>query len=342
MDTGMMPLELSKMKRRPIAPWLSHVLATCVLVSAAASPLNAQVEFVRNGDAQIDIRINGEPFSSYHFGPAVPKPFLAPLRTASGIVITRRYPMEEVPGESHDHQHHRGLWIGYGEINGFNFWENEFHYNRDQPPKYDPAKLGTVALVRFNQVKSGRSSGDIDGLYRWMGPHGAVLMEERRVLTFYAQPDLRTIDVSVTLTAKRAVHFGDSKEGFFGMRLADSMTEKSGGVMTNSEGAQTEKDVWGKRANWVDYDGTVAGQKVGVAIFDAPENFNHPTRWHARAYGLFAANPFGYKDFEPKGTGVGGHDLKPGQSLHFRYRVLIHSGDLSKKELDTAYTEFAK
>ncbi len=338
----MMPFEFSEMKRRTIAAWCSRLLATWVLVSAATSPLGAQVELIRNGDAQIDIRINGEPFSSYYFGPAVPKPFLSPLRTASGIVITRRYPMEEVAGESHDHQHHRGLWIGYGEINGFNFWENEFHYRSDQPPKYDPAKLGTIALVRINELNSGRSSGDIDGLYQWVDPHRAVLLEEHRVLTFYAQSDVRTIDVSVTLTAKRAVHFGDTKEGFFGMRLADSMTEKSGGVITNSEGAQTEKDVWGKRANWVDYNGTVGGQKIGVAIFDAPENFNHPTRWHARAYGLFAANPFGYKDFEPRGTGTGGHELRPGESLHFRYRILIHSGDLPKKAIDQAYADFAK
>ncbi len=329
------------MKRRPNIPGLFLLLTTWALLDTGR-PLDAQVEIIKNDDAQIDIRINGEPFSSYHFGHSFPKPFLSPLRTASGLVITRRYPMEEVAGESHDHQHHRGLWIGYGEINGFNFWENEFHYNSDQPPKYDPAKLGTIALIRFNEIKSGRQMGDIDGLFQWVDPHGGVLLEERRVLTFYAQPDLRTMDMSITLTAKRPVHFADTKEGFLGMRLADSMTEKNGGVITNSEGAQTEKDVWGKRANWVDYAGTVAGQKVGIAIFDSPENFNHPTRWHARAYGLFAANPFGLKDFEPKSTERGGHDLKSGESLHFRYRVIIHPGDLPKRAIEDAYAEFIK
>ena len=288
----MMPLEVSKMKERLNTPFLPRFLAACAFLTMATSSLHAQVEIIKNADAQLDIRINGEPFSSYHFGVDFPKRFLSPIRRAMGVVVTRNFPMEDIPGESHDHQHHRGLWIGYGEINGLNFWENEFHYNRDQPPKYDPAKLGVITLVRFNEVKSGNATGDIDGTYNWGGPHGTVILEERRALTFHAQPDVRTIDISSTLTAKTSVHFADSKEGFFGIRLADSMTEKNGGVMTNSEGAQTEKDVWGKRANWVDYVGTIAGSKVGVAILDSPENFNHPTRWHARAYGLFAANPF--------------------------------------------------
>ena len=75
------------------------------------------------------------------------------------------------------------------------------------------------------------------------------------------------------------------------------MTEDKGGRMVNAEGKETEKNVWGKQSPWVDYYGPVAGKTVGVAIFDNPGNPRHPTYWHSRAYGLFAANPFGLHDF---------------------------------------------
>jgi hypothetical protein len=167
-------------------------------------------------------------------------------------------------------------------------------------------------------------------------------MEEHRVMTFYAEPDIRTVDVDLTFTAKTPIKFADTKEGFFAIRLADSMTEKNGGIMTNSEGAQTEKNVWGKRADWVDYDGTVEGQKVGIVIFDNPQNLNHPPRWHSRAYGLFAVNPFGLRDFDAKAEARGGYQLGAGDSLHLRYRVIIHPGDVPKRKIERWYADYAK
>ena len=112
--------------------------------------------------------------------------------------------------------------------------------------------------------------------------------------------------------------------------------------MTNSEGVQTEKNVWGKRADWVDYDGTIDAQKVGVLIFDNPQNPNHPPRWHSRAYGLFAVNPFGVKDFDPQASDKGGYSLSNGQSLRFRYRVIVHPGDVPKKKIAAWYSDYSK
>lgn len=332
------------MKRFPWFASPSHpvlILTLSVFSTVLPAKMQGQVELVKDGTDQIAIRINGQPFSEFYFGAAYPKPFLAPLRTSTGTVVTRKYPMETVDGESRDHQHHRGLFIGYGEIDGVNFWENEFKYLSGAPKNFDPAKNGKMTLDKLNSVKSGKRKGDIDATFRWDGPNNSEFLEEHRVMTFYAQPDVRTIDFDITLTAKRPVHFADTKEGFFAIRLSDSMTEKNGGVMTNSEGAHTEKDVWGKRATWVDYDGMVDGRKVGVAIFDHPKNFNHPTRWHSRAYGLFAANPFGSKEFDPKGP-KGGHDMKAGEALRFRYRVVIHSGDMTKKDIEKDYAEYIK
>ncbi len=309
------------------------------LVSLFACMCTAQVDIKHTQKGELAIDIDGTPFSEFHFGEENAKPFLTPLRTPDGTIVTRRWPMDQVATDSHDHPHHKGLWVGYGSVNGVNFWEVEA---ASVPSQGNPQVKGKVALEHGPEIRSGGGSGTVSATFAWLDPaHGKVL-EEKRQMTFYSDPNVRAFDVNDTLTAVRDVHFDDTKEGFFAIRLADSMIEKNGGVMTNSAGEQGEKNVWGKRADWVDYEGNVSGQKVGVAIFDNPGNFNHPTRWHARAYGLFAANPFGLKDFDPKSSGTGGHTLKSGESMRFRYRVVIYDGHVTSEKVASWYSEFVK
>ncbi len=320
----------------------SSCLVAFGLSLLAASRLPAQVEFENVAGDHVAVTINGQPFSNFFYGPAYAKPFLAPLRTASGLVVTRRWPMDNIENDSHDHPHHRGLWTGYGDINGVNFWEME----PDSKPSGDNPKVkGKITLKTAGDIKPGKKSGSIDMTFNWEVPGQGVLLEEERLLTFSMEKEVRMVDVDSTFTAKQAVKFGDTKEGFFAIRVADSMAGKNGGLMTSSEGAQTEKNVWGKRSDWVDYDGTVDGQKVGIVMFDNPENLNHPPRWHSRDYGLFAVNPFGVKDFDPAAAKAGGYSMRAGEQLRFRYRVVIHPGDFSKKkiaELYSAYTRKSK
>jgi Methane oxygenase PmoA len=313
----------------------SLVLTFCLFPNA-----QAQVGLTPVGHDHISIAINGQPFSDFYIGEKYPKPFLAPLRTANGIIVTRRYPMQNVPGESRDHPHHRGLWIGYGNVNGVNFWENELNIPNTDPET--PKQQGKIVLQKLGGIAAGQKSGNIAATFEWRTPDRAVLLEERRVMTFYADPDLRIVDVDATLTAKRDVQFADTKEGFFAIRLADSMTGSQGGIMTNSRGAQGEKNVWGRHAEWVDYDGDVEAHKVGIVIFDDPANYNHPPRWHSRDYGLFAVNPFGVKDFEPGSGERGGHTLAPGQSMRFRYRVIIHPGEVPNQTIADWYQDYVR
>ncbi len=327
------------MKRLGFLP----AVASVFLMLLNCASIEAQVELKTVRDDHVSITINGQPFSDFNMGQAYPKPFLAPLRTATGLIVSRRFPMERVEGESTDHPHHRGLWIGYGDINGVNFWEND---PSSKTSGTNPGTKGTLVLERPVEVKPGKKSGSITGTFAWRAPgHGDAngdVLEERRVMTFYAEPDIRTVDVDATFTAKVPVKFADTKEGWFAIRLADSMAEKNGGMMTNSDGGQTEKNVWGKRADWVDYDGTVEGQKVGIVIFDNPQNLNHPPRWHSRAYGLFAVNPFGLKEFDPKAAAEGGYQMANGASLRLRYRVVIHPGDVPKKKIERWYVDYGK
>ncbi len=305
-----------------------------------AVPLAAQVRIAQHGIEFISVEINGKPFTSFFIGPETNKPYLHPLRSATGKIVTRGYPMEEIPGETHDHPHHRGLWFSHGEVNGFDFWGNE---TRGQ-------KFGRIVLAKIDKVTSGKESGAIDATFEWRDPSGQALLREARHMTFYAQPHIRTIDFDILLTAIGKVNFGDTKEGTFAIRLASALEEprkdapaqpKRTGRMVDSEGHQGEQQIWGKRANWVDYDGTLDGEHLGIAILDHPSNPRHPTWWHARGYGLFAANIFGLHDFEHDKNKDGSMTLEPAQTLRFRYRVLIHPGDERSAHLAQAYQDYS-
>jgi hypothetical protein len=84
----------------------------------------------------------------------------------------------------------------------------------------------------------------------------------------------------------------------------------------------------------------VKGEKVGVAILDHPANPHHPVRWHARAYGLFAANPFGLAAFTGDKSQDGSITIEPGQSLRFRYRIIVHGGDVKSAKIADEWTRY--
>jgi hypothetical protein len=104
-----------------------------------------------------------------------------------------------------------------------------------------------------------------------------------------------------------------------------------------------DNNAWGKRAEWCDVHGEHQGKVYGVAIFDHPQNLRHPTWWHVRDYGLFAANPFGWHDFEPRTTkpNAGLLTIPARGSLTLRYRVYFHMGDEKAANLTTRYAEYA-
>jgi hypothetical protein len=316
-----------------------------LIAFAIALPLCAQVKIAQQGNQKITVEIDGKPFTEFFIGPDTHKPYLAPLRTADGTIVTRGYPMDaNVPGESHDHPHHRGLWFTHGDVNGYDFWGNE---PGQASANKNSKGAGNVVLKKVNKVTSGKT-GTIDATFDW-NAGGQTLLVENRKMTFSAAPQLRIVDFDITLSPDRKVTFGDTKEGMFAIRLAAPLEEqqprgidspKRTGKLVNAQNKVGEKNVWGKRSEWADDSGQIDGKPVGVAIFDHPSNPRHPTYWHARAYGLFATNIFGVHDFENDKNRDGSLTIQPGQPLRFRFRVVIHE-DMNPIQLGEMYKQYA-
>lgn len=314
----------------------------------ALLPLTAQVKITK-GNNQIDVAIDGKPYTTFFYGPEAPKTYLSPLRAPSGTIVTRAYPMSKVEGEATDHPHHRGLWFAHSDVNGWDYWNNEFSYEKD--PKYK-GRIGHIYVTSIDKVESGAKTGEIDETSEWKQLDGAVVLTEQRKMIFHAGGPNRVMDFDFVLTAKQTVKFGDAKDGVFGLRVAAGLEEpqpkdwptepKRTGVMTSSEGCKLEAECWGKTARWMDYSGIVNGEKVGIAIFDTPGNPRYPTYWHARGYGLFANNIFGQREFTKNAKPDGSMTLQPGEKIHFAYRVVVHPGDAAEARIADLYADYAR
>lgn len=314
-------------------------MVVCCFACSAAEPAAVK----RSGD-QIEVTIGGKPFTTYYFSKDVAKPYLMPLRSAAGTIVTRGYPVgNEVPaGSEHDpsfEPHQRPLYFDHGNIDALDFWGEEtfakyFHDHGKQG-------YGRMTLEKIDEAKGGPDSGVIRAEFSLIDPSGRIIAEETQAFIFRGDDNTRIIDCEFTVHATHGpVVFGDTKEGTFGIRVAREL-DSPPGHMVSSSGAEGEKAIWGKRADWVDYYGKVAGEDVGIAVLDHPKSFRHPTTWHARGYGLFAANPFGLREFTRDPNQDGSWTVVEGKSLLFKYRVIIHHGDYHEAGIAEAYQKYA-
>ncbi len=307
----------------------------------------------------MDITIDGMPFTSYVWPATLKKPVLFPLITSNGVTVTRGYPLAPRDGERVDHPHHAGMWFNYGNVNGFDFWNNS-----DAIPEAQRPKMGSIQLERIASVKSGKDQGELVANSVWTTGAGQDLLKQTTRYVFRKEGDSRIIDQVITLTALDRAVFHDDKEGLLGIRVAhflESPTEKGGtfmdasgrptmvanadttgttGVYRTSEGIEGDK-VWSTRGTWCSLTGTDAtGKTVTVAILDDSHNPGYPTYWHARGYGLFAANPLGDHIFNPKAP-EHNFTLEKGTSITFTYRVILFAHGATASEMQQAQAVFA-
>jgi hypothetical protein len=291
------------------------------------------VQITQKAD-RLRIEINGGLFTEYFFT-NVPRPYCYPLIGPGDAAMTRNWPMKTTPNEEHDHPHHRSFWFAHGAVNGQDFWTEDKGF-------------GKIVHDSFTEIKSGLDAGVIRSRNKWIAADGKVICTDEQTLRVYnpGQAHERVFDFEITLEASNGqVILGDTKEGTMAVRLAESMRLKGNlnqGHIITSTGLR-DAATWGKRADWCDYYGPVDGKIVGVAMFDHPQNPRHPTWWHVRDYGLFAANPFGQHDFESLANKSAGNLTIPaGRSVTFRYRFYLHEGDEQQAKVAQRYQEYAR
>ncbi len=307
----------------------NQMIAKARAVTAARPAAGVKIV---EADHKLRVEINGKLFTEYNYR-NVPRPFFYPVIGPTGVNITRHWPMKEInPDEARDHVHHRSLWFTHGSVNGHDFWG-------------EGRGSGKVVHDGFLKVESGPKTGIISCRNKWVARDGSIICTDTRTHRFYNLPEAKMIDFEITIHASHGkVVLGDTKEGSMAIRLAPTLRvdgKVGKGHIINSEGDK-DRDAWGKRAEWCDYYGPLAGQTVGVAIFDHPQNPRHPTWWHVRTYGLFAANPFGVHDFERKPRGTGDLTIPAGQSLTFKYRLYFHRGDQKQADIAEQYRKYAE
>ena len=355
-------------------PFKAGVLAGLVLISilegspemeSAPVPTSRKANSVKllrkDSEKKVEVLVNGELFTAYLYPETIAKPVLYPIKSAGGNDLTRGFPLDPRPGERVDHPHHIGLWFNYGDVNGLDFWNNS-----DAIPVEKKGGYGTIVHKEILNLKEGKEKAELEVAMDWVGPDGEVLLKEKTRFVFTVSEGKRMIDRITTLTAQgMEVSMNDNKEGMLGIRVARELEHPSdkpelftdaNGIATavptlnnagvrgkyrSSEGLEGDA-VWGTRGKWTNLSGEIKGEKVSLAILDHPKNVGYPTYWHARGYGLFAANPLGQKALS-NGKEELNFKLAAGESVTFQYRILVYSGsEVSDQILNHDFSEFSK
>ncbi|MDA7979243.1 MAG: PmoA family protein [Pirellulales bacterium] len=302
--------------KRPFRSSWAATLATVFTVSLVSSAsANAQVTLERAEDT-LDIKIDGELFTTYRFSDSLPKPYFWPVRSVGGAVVTR--PIKD----PEDHPHHKGVWIAVDEVNGIKFWGEQGRIVNRELEILRPAGV-TASFRATNQ---------------WEDRNGKAVLIETTTFTC-STSRLLSLDISLA-PAGAEVTFEDTKEGLVGIRLPNGMREADAGRVFNADGLKTAARCWGQPSTWVNYAGPVNGETHGVALFDHPDN-PHPGRYHVRDYGLFSVNPFGDRAYSNGKKDPSHVHLTSGESYRLRYALFVHAGAGEPAEINSVFGSWA-
>ena len=317
---------------------------------------------IKDKEHKVEVTVDGKLFTSYFYpsDSILKKPVLYPILTSKGTIITRGYPFETRAGERVDHPHHVGMWLNYESVNGFDFWNNSTAIK-------DRTKYGSIKHTGIIETNEGYNKANLKVKADWVDTDGKgkTLLKESTNYIFQAKGNQRIIDRITTLTAQNEeVSFKDVKDGFFAIRVARELEHPSDkpDIFVDANGIETKVDkldnsgitgnyhtsegvdgeaAWSTRGKWNNLTGKIKGEDISIAIIDHPSNVNYPTYWHARGYGLFAANPLGEKIFSKDKKELN-FKLAPNQSIIFRYRTVITSGKISDETLNKLAEDFSK
>jgi Family of unknown function (DUF6807) len=322
----------------------------CLCLIAQSSPTapasDDAAPSIKAAKDHMDFLIGKDLVTRYYTGEEIAKPYFWPLNAPGGVPLTRAWPMDQDAKETTDHVHQKSAWFCHGDVipegvevkdkikgvKGVDFWS-------------EAAGHGVIACVEVGEPKAAKNHAWITTRNEWRTADKVKILDEKRTIHLYELEGARLLVLDIDLHASVCpITFGDTKEGSFGVRVRDAITEAKGkGKLENAEGKTGEKEVWGRQSKWCDYSGTIDGKTFGLTLMDDPAN---PYRacWHSRGYGLSAANPFGRA-----GSGFPAMEdrkelvrMEKGDHLKFRYGLLLHAGDAEDGKVEGLFGEFVK
>ena len=300
--------------------------AWLTLINAEDTARYAAVNLADEG--RVALMADGAEYTAYRYNIGFAKPHIGPIVNKYGENITR------YDFEVKEHPHHRSIWFSHGSVKvenaetGFvsaevDTWNENPHYGYIKTQKITETAAGPVYCA-FTAENT------------WTDEDGNPLCNDVTTVAM-TQPEegVTYLDVDLTLIAAYGrVTLGATKEaGPIAVRMDENLRADRTGTLTNAWGAVGEDEIWMKRSDWNDYFGTTEGGHVaGVAVFDCESNAKYPTYWHSRNYGLFAPNRY-Y---------LGGEEIiEAGQSLNFKYRIVIHEGDTETAGIREKFIDWA-
>jgi hypothetical protein len=194
---------------------------------------------------------------------------------------------------------------------------------------------GTVRHKRIVKYEDEGEKSYLVAENEWVDKDGRILLNEtRQVSAVLLAGKEWLLVIDSTFTAKdRPVTLGKTPFGFIGVRMAKTIgVNDGGGRIRNSEGGVNEKDIFWKKARWVDYSGPIENRRIeGITLFDHPSNPNHPPNFHVRNDGWMGASL----------TFEGPRDITPDAPLHLRYGLYVHNDMKSEAAIEAAWKQFS-
>lgn len=266
--------------------------------AALAEPL--RVEATATDDA-VSINIAGKLFTAYKYAKDQKYPYFYPV---AGPATWKSVTTES----SEPYPHHHSLFFACDKVNGSNYWQ-------------DTNDKGQIVSQGPKIVRAAGYSAVIDDTCLWQRPGGEPDFRDTRRITFASPSEvLRTIDFEITLEPLKDVRIDKSNHSLFAARVVPELNVLNGGRLVNAEGKEREEGTYGAASPWCSYSGMRDGLREGIAIFQHPNNRWYPSRWFTRDYGFFSPTPMYWLEGDKL-------ELKKGESLSLRYRVLVFVDD---------------
>ena len=288
------------------------ILLTLILHLVAFS--QTRVTATKVGD-RIDIRVNGNLFTSYILSAFEKYPFFFPVNGPSNASVTSL--------RNANYPHHSSLFFGSDRVNEGNYWQ-------------EGLERGQIISLRADIIESAGERAVIENECIWSRPGADAPIKDKRIITITApSKDKYVIDFDVTMEMLMDVEIGKTNHSLFSARVDPDLAVINGGIMINAEGESGEKATFGKRSPWMDCHGERLGKTEGIAILQHPSNEWFPAPWFTRDYGFFSPTPLYWPENDNNTL------LKKGEFIQLRYRVVVHSGNHKEAGIALEFKKYA-